>query len=618
MSAQGSRIDRVRVLAPPGTDLAGLAPRMRQALSQWLDEASAHGLPADAIVLLQRMRLPWRAVRHADAQPLADSLREARHGLQLQGPTLGPTCSAVWFNDEAEVLASLAHDALSGTLGQRWWWRQLLGTSPHDENAQQRWVRSPWHVPHALGLLQAAHHDEAWLRHMAPSARGALLQALATAFPVSAQVLAWVRSGQAPLADMACSPDEATRLARLCHTLARRPQDAAHAGTWWGGPTVPASATTGHARQTGADAAMPDASAALSTGTDLGAPHDLRKPSAPARLAHRERTAHQQACGNPALGGVPDEGVARSTRLAPTDAGSGVASDALPSAPLAAMPSRVAASTLPPTAQPDAAADTPDRHRPGQVRARPTSPSDGVPPSHAGLPPIGTAPAPAAAPMDLGPHHRHPRVPSVGPSAPASPAAPVDTHAALPPAAALTRIDTRHAGLFFMLNIALSLGLYGDFTQPQAPGLPLSPWQFLRAAGQALGGPAVRADPLFNWLIAMDPSPPPRTPLPAGWRPPPGCPVALAQPLAAPASLRVLWPLVRARLALALGLPPTQAVAATLRLPAQVRARAGRVDVCASLAHLPLSVRLAGLDRDPGWLPAAGCDIRFHFEGCTP
>jgi hypothetical protein len=31
------------------------------------------------------------------------------------------------------------------------------------------------------------------------------------------------------------------------------------------------------------------------------------------------------------------------------------------------------------------------------------------------------------------------------------------------------------------------------------------------------------------------------------------------------------------------------------------------------LAGHPLPLRIAGLDRDPGWLPAAGLAIRFHF-----
>lgn len=159
---------------------------------------------------------------------------------------------------------------------------------------------------------------------------------------------------------------------------------------------------------------------------------------------------------------------------------------------------------------------------------------------------------------------------------------------------AAPRTDTPHAGLFFLLNAAIGLGWYGDFTQPQHQGLGASPWQFLRAAGQALVGPGWRDDPLLAWLTALDPSPLPHT------------------------ALRPLWPPLRARLSLALGLPRTQAVQLTVRLPGQVRLRPGRMDVHAPLAQLPLAVRMAGLDRDIGWLPAAGLDIRFHFEAGTP
>jgi hypothetical protein len=38
------------------------------------------------------------------------------------------------------------------------------------------------------------------------------------------------------------------------------------------------------------------------------------------------------------------------------------------------------------------------------------------------------------------------------------------------------------------------------------------------------------------------------------------------------------------------------------------------VDVHLSLADLPLAIRVAGLDRDAGWIPAAGRDLRFHFS----
>jgi hypothetical protein len=47
---------------------------------------------------------------------------------------------------------------------------------------------------------------------------------------------------------------------------------------------------------------------------------------------------------------------------------------------------------------------------------------------------------------------------------------------------------------------------------------------------------------------------------------------------------------------------------------AEVAVSAAAVDVRLSLAELPLAVRFAGLDRDPGWIPAAGRSLLFHFE----
>jgi len=38
------------------------------------------------------------------------------------------------------------------------------------------------------------------------------------------------------------------------------------------------------------------------------------------------------------------------------------------------------------------------------------------------------------------------------------------------------------------------------------------------------------------------------------------------------------------------------------------------VDVIFALADLPIEVRLGGLDRNPGWVPAAGRVITFHYD----
>jgi hypothetical protein len=51
-----------------------------------------------------------------------------------------------------------------------------------------------------------------------------------------------------------------------------------------------------------------------------------------------------------------------------------------------------------------------------------------------------------------------------------------------------------------------------------------------------------------------------------------------------------------------------------LRHRARVHVSPAHVDVVLSLAALPLEIRLAGLDRTSGFIPAAGRFLAFHFE----
>jgi hypothetical protein len=72
---------------------------------------------------------------------------------------------------------------------------------------------------------------------------------------------------------------------------------------------------------------------------------------------------------------------------------------------------------------------------------------------------------------------------------------------------------------------------------------------------------------------------------------------------------------VRARLRRALGVEGRRELSRLLcERPARVFVTATHVDVVMRLAELPVEIRFAGLDRDPGWLPAAGCHVAFHFE----
>jgi hypothetical protein len=76
-----------------------------------------------------------------------------------------------------------------------------------------------------------------------------------------------------------------------------------------------------------------------------------------------------------------------------------------------------------------------------------------------------------------------------------------------------------------------------------------------------------------------------------------------------------LMPYVRARLHRALGLIEADDLPRVLcEHHARVFVTATHLEVVFGLDELPIEIRLAGLDRDPGWVPAAGRFIAFHFE----
>lgn len=287
------------------------------------------------------------------------------------------------------------------------------------------------------------------------------------------------------------------------------------------------------------------------------------------------------------------------------------------------------------------------------------------------------------------------------------------------PAPMATSIETPHGGLFYLLNLALALGLYGDFTQPRRPGIGLSPWDWLALVGRAWLGRTLQRDPLWGllarlagrspgqtpgggfasatlwtvpeeWLVPWGAAGPisvqtrrgrlqlqhlagflladvPREPgtgvveqaghLCAGWpvlgqarlvrvplqprrkrsrptqrpsafgprgtnlpaqrtlRPGMEAPVGrLPADRALARWLTWLLPYLEARLALALGAEdPTAAPNLVCRHRARIEISATALDVHLSLAELPITLRIAGLDRDPGWIPAAGRSVAFHF-----
>jgi hypothetical protein len=257
----------------------------------------------------------------------------------------------------------------------------------------------------------------------------------------------------------------------------------------------------------------------------------------------------------------------------------------------------------------------------------------------------------------------------------ARPTAPVRVVEAAPPAAPVAgeplarRADTELGGLFYLLNLALFLGLYGDFTRPREPGIALSPWDLVALLGEALLGERP-SDPVWSTLAELTGEPQdfraptawrvPREwlePLDAdgAWRwsaaagvlrvlHPAGFPVVAVPRTGAPTAAQLrrelrrlrcrvepvrtalarepagaverwiarLAAYCRARLRVALGSDDVAGI--LLRRHARVFVTSTHVDVVFSLAEHPIEIRFAGLDRTPGFIPATGRVVALHFE----
>lgn len=591
---QATRVQRLRV---HGRGLS--TGHARQQVTRWLERQTPTrlGLPTDAIVLLRSVKAPWSAL-HPDSpvDVLATRLRGAVR--PAVGASPGPNCEAVWFADEAELLACLAHDSARGQIGHQWWWQTWLGRRPTTEEALHAWLTSARSAPAAMARLSAMGQGLAWARHIGSAGRLALLQAMQRHHPVAQGASAWLRQALAD-AEVTLSPEvvgaDRTRQAPTGPRAQGPSQRASE--------PPPAHMPEAQLRHDGASVLL-----ALCTLLHESPHLALDAQHLPARLmpATTAPESWPERDSQHDLESARDQGEPTPTRL--HEAGPSTSSAGLHLTSQDAAPAR------------------PTDQGPGETSPPPlAAPSNGT---------HGTDAAAHATATDVPMAHTTPTTqdPTTKASARAAqakrPSHPLDIGRSHP-------TPTSHGGVFFLLNVALAWELYGDFTSPRHALLSVSPWQFLHAAGIALLGRAFASDPIAAWLRAQAPFGRPRPAAALGAAPLTLLPQAEARwlrspdaftPMHAPPSasrrtprradheLSCWWPLLRQRLSLALNLPESEAIATCLRLPARIERRGDRVDVGFALHHLPLAVRLAGLDRNPGWVPASGCDVRFHFE----
>jgi hypothetical protein len=574
-------IRRLRASVPDGD---GPAMRRRWERAFATADAVPVELGKEGVLVLRRVR--WQAGPRGLSQ-LRPWLVAARQ--RAARPAIGAVpagAEAVWFASEAELLACIARDAQSGALAGGWWWR-ALGLAADAASVARRWSEAPRAVPAALETLAREGRAGEFLATLAPAHCRRLAAAVADAFALPA---------------LRTLADTADDLPAVSAPMPRRLQELI--------PEPPPR--------------LPPPALALWACCILL----VRHPSTARTNAVQELLSQWL---KPASGRRLERETASEEPI----------------------PSEAAAET-----------EAPQRAVPLTPTPRPMT---GEPPSvprpsveHADQPPASVA-------VD---EEQKPALPSSFTVLPASvgrsenggeitqsalePPAPIQRSRETETQAATLQVRTAFGGVFYLLNVALDLGIYSDFTRPRGPNLALSPFDWLALLGRQWFADELEADPLWPLLAVL-----------AGRAPtePPGLPEGIADPEAwlVREAERVHQRLVAGlpELHLAVGggarassplcgfgtpegvsdntcpedphgqagrrparrprLQPTTGRRTALpdcvcRQDAEVCVNQQRVEVRFALATHPLELRLSGLDRDPGWLPAAGRETAFHYD----
>ena len=547
---------------------------------------------------------------------------------------------AVVFVDESELLACLWRDWARGTVPQRWWWRCVLGgQDPLAWLRLKAWPRAEWLVP-ALALLAERRDAVTCVARLEARDAERALQAVQAAYGLVhlGESSAVVPSGDQPT-EASSEPDRALSVERgsppstaLRRLLSRVPElSASH--------LAPAQRRL----------------LAVALGV-MREPAWARTPAFAAAVGHRALAlAAEVAVATPPQRVEPRD-AERLLKAGPRPRG---VFDATPTSPPTSPPNAATQQSAIPTTDTTAVVTATTTDTTAAVTATAADATrDAQPPAASITATFEAVPVVDALPV----------------AAPVSPPRLGAAQATVGNAAHAIR--TRYGGLFYLLNAALALRVYGDFTMPRHPGLALSPWDLMAWTGRAWFGDELLRDPLWPLLATLSGrqlSQPPGHGFdaPPDWRIDPAwlAPWGTDPPLGVHATrqrLRVLHPqgfalfdvardttqtpLLQAR-ALCGGQTLRRATQPFARVPrradarwlahwlaylnarlrhtldtdtdipallcrhdAEVRIDAGHVDIHLALHSLPLSVRFAGLDRDPGWIPAAGRSLSFHFK----
>ena len=542
---RGTTINRVRVHGAAGLDALSARQRAGRAIEQVAGNVT---LPAGAILCVRRLRDPRPGqlrLSRSEPAPAAWACAVEQALADLAGRAARPAngsvaagAEAVIFDDRAQMLACLAADWCRGVLASQWWWRALLGGLSEVEAVLRAWRRHPEYIAAALEAMARRGDAATFVRRLPEASTAALLGDVVAAHGLSPR-LAWT------------APDDQTAPGAWTPPGDETPRDA-----------------LGERRAAIADKSRPPA---IVTATQIW------QRSAPEALVDSLRTDHQALLGvaltlrrDPAR--ARDHAFVRDVQRWRIMRGRRVASrTSLAPESIRESPSNPSETgdDVTRASAPTAGVRT-DAMHPHRVLREP-EPRDAITPI--GAEPGSPTPAPAFED-------------AVG-------------HSASAVRFGMVVVETEFGGMFYLLNVALALGLYADFTAPLGPRLDVSIWRFISLVGRGLLRDGNPDDPLWPLLIDL-----------AG----PVLPEERARGSTFDRWMRGHTRRIRARVARALDVPASAAGHLLCRHHAYVRASLSHVEVTFSLAALPIAIRLSGLDRDPGWIPSADRIVNFRYE----
>jgi hypothetical protein len=184
-----------------------------------------HELPPAATLIVRRFADPMPRFLRSDASALVPASaweRAARSGLadlarvaaRPVRDAVPPNANAVFFADEAELLACFSRDLLHGEAHSLWWWRAKLRSqsSPPSRSLLEAWRRDILYLPSALAHL-AARGDAEWILNTLSSAQArSVLEDLTRAFQIESlcdvfQSPFWSSSQNIPVSSRATPTD---------------------------------------------------------------------------------------------------------------------------------------------------------------------------------------------------------------------------------------------------------------------------------------------------------------------------------------------------------------------------------------------------------------------------